>query len=941
MNKRGISMISLVIIIIVTTILIGIAISAGYRYIEEGNNLKAQALGVTIGYNAGRRQNDLTSGTADRYYEGYYLDIDKIKGEYVDGKLIKDYFEGVPSEAFDDEDSLWYLIDAESATNLGSDGTENLLTRNISYDLTNESSIEVLKVVLVDYTYGNGYYITIPANVARLALKNDPATDGCPLSPDGKHRYTIATCTEGSTCIYGCGVPGPNNGKPLGHKWVSATCTAAGYCERCNAVNPDDDQPLGHLYINNSQVNDPELTARMAAKECFLFVDALSEEAWVADAEKHWHECIRCGVKKLGDREPRDNNAADSYIGTGVHYFEDENGYLYIFDDTNYHHQKCRICGWESIKSRHEYERKPVFSNGQGLTPDRDFKNEPTTHEIYCKLCNFPSNVRTHDLSEWQPDHPDFHYKYCVSCTNNLHDPANCNQLVITVNTVEKHVYIKEDHFDNDGNGMCDVCVRNVDTIPPLDFNIESGSDVTFARVKVVNDINQITTSRVTVEAYTIDRESGLAYYQFGIKRPGDANISWYNREEDKVVPTSSSFVANFEFKELKNNTHYDFYVRAYDKNNNSNTVCRVSATTADFPAFKGLKDIPDPYVNGSPGPEIGVNAITTDMPNGMQSIKLQYRQNGSDGMATTPSGGEWSAPVPLAELSDMKIHLTKEKEVIEFMFVDDANNTSDIILIDPPITVIDNTPVEVTIAVKDGENNTSTEMLHYATVTLADRRAINGVPGNGFGAGIKPGTLITYGWNDSNTARPTTTYTYRTENYDIASRYSFDINTPPGANGRYYLWIYEGILDAVGNETTEPTVSSMSFDVDDEKPELTNIKMFNADPAVPGEELYVKTGGTVTVTFTASKELRANPIVRINNINASTITHNTRNEYTCTFPIDTNYEEGLLDLFIGDVTSKAGRLSERSYNEEDLIKGPVRYDRTLPVIVYIPKNER
>ena len=78
MNKRGISMISLIIIIIVTIILIGVATTAGYRYLEEANQLKAKSLGSLVGMSAGRRQNDLSSGIANNYYEGYYVDINSL-----------------------------------------------------------------------------------------------------------------------------------------------------------------------------------------------------------------------------------------------------------------------------------------------------------------------------------------------------------------------------------------------------------------------------------------------------------------------------------------------------------------------------------------------------------------------------------------------------------------------------------------------------------------------------------------------------------------------------------------------------------------------------------------------------------------------------------------------------------------------------------------------
>lgn len=913
MDKRGVSMISLVIIVIVTIILIALAVGAGYRYIDEGNKLKAQTLSSIIGSNAYKRQNDVNSGTTTSYYEGYFLDIDKLKEN-------RDKFLGIPTDdiaendgagdgmydCLQKEDSMWYLIDAESATNLGADNAENLLTRNISYEINNipedGNNIPTLKLVLVDYMYGQSYYVTVPADVVKECLRYSSST--CPLSPDGKHRFTIATCVDDSECIYGCGTDeGP---RALGHKWISATCTAAGYCERCNVINPDDSEPLGHLFISNSQVSNATLVAQMEAKNCMMFEDTLSDEAWIADAEKHWHECIRCGIKKVESKESMDGNASDNYIGDGSHFFIQENGKSFISYDDTYHYQQCRICGWYSIKSKHDLER---------------IEYDPTTgsHAVACKLCDYKKG---HNLSAWQPDHPESHYRFCNYCIeNNIDDALTCNTQTITVGTVVKHVAYIEAHYDNVINEtgasghdyICDACNRHLDTIPPLNFNVESGNDYTYARVKEINGVKQITTSQVTVEAFTIDRESGVQYYQFGIDN-GHGGVNW---DPTKYMADSSSYVATHTFKNLDMMTEYTFYVRAYDNNNNVNVPGKVVATTLGFPNFNGVKNVPDPYVKaGDPRAIIGVKDVDTSIPN----IKITYRHR----------NGEWSTPVPIEEIDTIKITLALEDEHLEFKFIDDKEgsstpNESGISVVD--LSVIDNTAPSIRITEKVDDDPDLEAQVHHAVVTVSDERS-----------GIAPRTVITYGWNTSNTIQPVTTSTHTTTNLDTASSYTFEINTPTNVKGIYYLWIYEGVLDAAGNATDRKVVGSIAFNIDDIRPELTNIKMFNANPAVPGEDLFVKTGGTVTVTFTASKELKQDPIVRIDDIDASRIRHDGL-EYTCTFPISTSYEEGILYLFIGDVVAENGRMAVSSYDNDDLVKGPVRYDRTLPVLEYIPKK--
>ena len=128
-----------------------------------------------------------------------------------------------------------------------------------------------------------------------------------------------------------------------------------------------------------------------------------------------------------------------------------------------------------------------------------------------------------------------------------------------------------------------------------------------------------------------------------------------------------------------------------------------------------------------------------------------------------------------------------------------------------------------------------------------------------------------------------------------------------------------------------------MGFTIDDVRPEVLNIQMFNPSPVVAGEDLFVKTNGTVVVTFSVDKTLRYDPVVKIDSRDAEEITHSGLN-YTCTFTIDELFQEGTLHLFIGEVMAENGRLAERSYDNDDLIKGPVIYDKTPPLVEYIPK---
>ena len=135
---------------------------------------------------------------------------------------------------------------------------------------------------------------------------------------------------------------------------------------------------------------------------------------------------------------------------------------------------------------------------------------------------------------------------------------------------------------------------------------------------------------------------------------------------------------------------------------------------------------------------------------------------------------------------------------------------------------------------------------------------------------------------------------------------------------------------------------------------------MFNANPnpsSEVGEQYkFVKVGDTLTVTFDSDKKLLDDEIiVRINGVNMTTITETENTStpeddstYTCTMVVPNSFEEGKLQLFIGNIMSYNHKLSTKSYNNNDLIDyqdseitgndAAVTFDKTSPIIEYIPK---
>ena len=454
MNRKGISMISLVVIVIVTIILIGIATTAGYRYVTQINDVRAQTLSDAIGSAAYRRQNDVSTGVAQRFYEGFAFDVNlvdfskvfTIEGEDSSG-------DGIP-DVLQEDGSLWYLVDAESATNLGSDGGESYLTRNVAYyirpDVTDEEREELVRVVLADYSTGKAFYVKMPASEAINAINR--SAGNCPNSPTGNHRFTIATCTEPSICIYGCGTI---NHAALGHAWIESTCTTGGYCERCKVLNPDD-PAQGHQLITSEQVTRQELIDFLAQSDCHMLVNQDDyNKAWIVDANKHWHQCIKCGARFEESSHVRS---------------------FYSIDDKT-HQEVCSVCDWHSIVSLHKIKHSYTYND----------VDHTTTHIVWCEACDYGAKdsvggLQVHQDTGWLPGNPSFHYRICE------HTQTDYCNTILKVDTIDENgnpqvvdVVYKEPHIDENDDFVCDVCGRIMDNIPPLDFGLDDYG--TYARI--------------------------------------------------------------------------------------------------------------------------------------------------------------------------------------------------------------------------------------------------------------------------------------------------------------------------------------------------------------------------------------------------------------------------------------------------------------------------
>ena len=860
-NKKGISMISLVITIIVIVILIGIATTAGYRYIMEGNKMQSEAVVSIISEAAYRRQNDLSAGVAVAYYEGYSFVVDEniTRYEKINGLPDIDLSgdkgvagsDGIP-DCLQEDGAKWYLFDVQSAEALGVKESDKFITRNISYPSALKE--EEVKLVLADYSSGKGYFIEMPKDIISDSIRQE---GGCLNSPTGNHDFKIiATCTKPALCIY-CGEADPLN-PALGHDFTMPTCTASGICRRCGELDPDNG-PLGHLMIKNADMSNTALVEAFNARECRLYpntengasADSSYAAAWITDALKHWHECIRCGEKTNESEHQKGNVSLDS----------------------EYHYSVCSECGWNSIKSKHVYTYESVTEN---------------THKRTCTVCFYEE---THNDTGWLNKHPAYHYRIC-------NDIAKCYTDVLTIEGVNTNVLFKEAHYDHNNDMFCDVCGRALDYDAPNSFD---------SNPNYYGKMVDATTNTITVEAFTVDDGVGVDYYQFGILNPETGEIEW----GEKVYPPDASKPAQTTFKDLKADTEYTIYVKATDKAGNVTPAYKIPETkTTGFPTFNGLTNIPDTYVKGPI--YAGIAPIETDM----KDLIIKYSQDG---------GTTWNE-ISISEINSAKITLTKETETILIKFTDSTGNESGVW--EYKIEKIDATPPKVEITAKEGDDNEELAILHTAQVIISDDKS-----------GIAPNTEVRYAWSTSKTEVPTEFTTIHTENYEDASRVSFNVNTPTGVKGDYYLWILEGVKDKVGNVTTKPVCSGIYFSIDDQETVVSNIRMEDLSPAVEKEFLFVKTSGIVTISFETDKKLGKEPEVTLNgqkvviNSSADGLTH------VGTITITNDFAEGVLQLRIANIVSETGKINKTIYTNDDLTEGPVFYDKTLPVFEYISKQ--
>lgn len=797
-NNKGISMISLVVVIISIIILSALAIGAGYRYMQESERAEKATLTSIISEAAYKRQNDYNVD-AKSYYEGSVILDESDINENNFRNLPKDFDAEKEkiNQKLNGTSPVWFVLDGESAKGLGVEKIDKY-EKYIVKDLNSipKEDEKYSPVALVEYITGTTYLVEMKGS-----FDLEPPADH-------EHIWATATCTENSKCRI-CGQELPNTA--LGHDIIPQTCTQAEMCRRCGEIF----KPAKGHDFNYGE-----------------------ESPWKYNALKHWIECKNgCGTQK------EVANHSKNYIALSE-------------TDTNYHKyhiENCYICGWESVLTEHNIKIVNI---------------DATHHKRYCTLCNYEV---IHEDDGWHSDN-DNHWKECDDC-----DPDN--------------KILDDKHVDEDGDHVCDVCGKDLDTTPPKAF--DAGD------IRIVSR----TTHQIQVSAQTEDNDGGLGMsrYEFSI----DGGTTW-----QRVSVSSDSESGIYKFENQIHNKDYEILVRGYDKADN---YVEGSITSKTY-------EVPAQFVNH----ELSQESITRDnvrvtltMPTlslpqeAINELLIVYRIQGN--------GTDWKEYTT-------PIEITEEGTTIIYAKIVDKRspepNSSSVV---KTITVsnIDRTPPTVTIEATDTE---VTKSKHTAVVRIKDALA-----------GIAKDTIIYYAWKEGD-GEPTSYTEYKVTSV-AGNDVTVQVTTPSDVVGKYYLWIKEGVKDAVGNETTAPVKSSMYFDVDDRAPHLLTRTMRNkAADAI--DELYAKTGSTITVEIEADKELAQGPLVTINSNGATKTARATSTDkinWTATITLDTSFAEELLDdVKFSDYTSSTGKVGEEYTTTTD--NKYVTYDKTLPALEYINK---
>lgn len=329
MNKsRGITMISLVVMITSIILLSTIAIGFGYRYIKETKEADKEYFKEVLSSAVIKREDKYTINSIENPRIGYSINTKetfvKVLTEYVQEQDLIDNSE------FLYDRGKWYIVDTGSASKLGVKESKNYL------DVFDEQNTQKMTVALVDYL--SGTVILFDINGTQIG-DIEGSLSGDSYSPDDGHEHDFniesATCTEDKKCLI-CGYVkevalGHDYGGEMAAEPIDDEFHYRKKCNRCDAIGGYERHKEGYAYHTSGDewyhykgCSVCGWTEGVAEHEkCTIQINSISDE-------QHAKECIICKRREVSNHTLK-----------------------YTKIDNTYHEYACTICSYV----RYELER--------------------------------------------------------------------------------------------------------------------------------------------------------------------------------------------------------------------------------------------------------------------------------------------------------------------------------------------------------------------------------------------------------------------------------------------------------------------------------------------------------------------------------------------------------------------------------------------------------
>lgn len=249
----------------------------------------------------------------------------------------------------------------------------------------------------------------------------------CPIN--GRHDYSPATCTKPKTCD--CGA---TSGKPKGHNYSEATCTARAKCKVCGTTTG---RPKGHNYkvtTIKEATTTSEGTRQYKCKNCGkTYTETISKKESPSTSSNNTctHSytgkvTVEATCKSDGKIVYTCSKCKNSYTSTIAQKEHKYSSYQYL--SKTKHYKECDMCG-NKITSNHEFSNGKCKLCGYTNCEHKQVSDPTCTKAGKCKLCGWPVKPALgHSYGEYIQNE-NYHIGDCSRCSESKQ---------------EKHKFVKD-----------------------------------------------------------------------------------------------------------------------------------------------------------------------------------------------------------------------------------------------------------------------------------------------------------------------------------------------------------------------------------------------------------------------------------------------------------------------------------------------------------------